>query len=150
MTEAKTALSREEQENKYNEWSQTEYVRISKYCSSKGYQIKSVEQKRCRILPPILGLWYIKTTEKNLDLWVISGDFPTDIANAGVAKTAREALRYFSMTWQVQAARLEEGVAAGKIDMVDEQTQTKFANELISRAENLYDLQADDKLWLNE
>jgi hypothetical protein len=87
--------------------------------------------------------------QKNLDLWVVSGDFPVDIAGAKVAKDAREAIRYFSMTWQMKAAKLEDGISEGKITMVDEQTQTKYIADLTKRAEHLYDLQATDKLWEN-
>ena len=149
MTDTKTTLSKEEQEAKFKEWYQSEYVRISKYCASQGYSIESFDQKQSRLLPPILGMWYIKTMEKKLHLWVVSGDFPVDIADAKVAKNAREAIRYFSMTWQVQAARLEDGIAEGNITMVDEETQTKYIDDLTKRAEHLYDLQATEKLWEN-
>ncbi len=149
MTEAQTELTKEEAEKQFKVWSQTEYVKISKYCNSKGYQVGSLDMTKCQSLPPVLGLWYVKTTDKKVDLWAISGEFPTDIASSDVAKNAREAIRYFSMTWHLQAAKLEDGLAEGKITLSDKETQTKFAQELTNRAEYLYEIHASDKLWEN-
>ncbi|MBV1910061.1 MAG: DUF4826 family protein, partial [Kangiellaceae bacterium] len=139
--------SHQEQEKKFKEWSQSEYVKVAKYCNTKGYQIKKIDQKKCQTLPPLLSIWFVKTTDKNLDLWVISGDFPTDLTNAGVAKNARQSLRHFSMSWHMQAAKLEEGVATGRIELQDRETQSKFATDLTRRAENLYQIFNDDNLW---
>ncbi len=141
--------TKEEAEKQARDWAQKEYVKISKYCGSKGYQVKNIDRNKCHTLSPILGIWYVKTLDKKTDLWVLSGDFPTDIAHSDVAKNAREAIRYFSMSWQIQAAKLEDGVAVGKIDLQDKETQTKYAKELVTRAESLYDLFSSDKLWKN-
>jgi uncharacterized protein DUF4826 len=137
----------EQDEQKFKEWSQSEYVKISKFCNSKGYQVKKIDQPKCQLLAPIVAIWYVKTTEANLNLWVISGDFPTDLTDAKVASNARQSLRHFSMAWHMQAAKLEEGVASGRIELQDAETQTKFANELTHRAENLYKLYSDEGLW---
>jgi len=142
------AITKEEYEKQFKEWSQKEYVKAAKFCGSKGYQVKKIDQSKCQTLPPIISIWYVKTTEKNLDLWVISGDFPTDLSNASVAKNARQSLRHFSMSWHMQAAKMEEGVATGRIELQDAETQTKFANQLTQRAENLYKIFSDDQLWV--
>jgi len=149
MTEAQAPLSKEDAEKQFNEWSRNEYVKIQKFCASKGYQVNKLEQPKSQLLPPALGIWYVKTTEKNVDLWVISGDFPTDLVSADVAKNAREVLRHFSMAWHIQAARLEDGVAEGKIELQDKETQEKFAAQLTARAESLYEMFNSDKLWAN-
>ena len=107
-------MTHEEAEKHFKEWSQQEYVKISKFCNSKGHQVAGLEQSRCQTLPPVLGVWYVKTQDKKVDLWCIAGDFPTDLASSKVAENAREALRYFSMSWQLQAAKLEDGLAEGK------------------------------------
>jgi len=140
-------MTEEEAEKEFKIWSQKEYVKISKFCNTKGHQISGIDQSRCQSLPPVLGLWYVKTQDKKVDLWCIAGEFPTDLANSKVAENAREALRYFSMSWQLQSAKLEEGLAEGKISLQDKETQEKFIKELTTRAESLYDLYANDKLW---
>ena len=147
MTQNQANMTQQEAELEFKKWSQTEYVKISKFCTSKGYRVSRVVQSKCQSLPPMLAVWYVKTDEKDTDLWVISGEFPTDIASSKIAKNAREALRYFSMSWHIQAAKLEDGVAEGKFELGDEETQTKFAKELTARAEGLYELYSSDKLW---
>lgn len=146
MTNSQTNTN-EEYEKQFKEWSETEYVKMAKYCASKGYQIKKIEQSKCQTLPPTIAIWYVKTVDKETDLWVISGNFPTDITHAKVANNARQSLRHFSMSWHMQAAKLEDGVAAGRIELQDKETQTKFAAQLTQRAESLYQIFSDDKLW---
>lgn len=140
-------LSRAEVEEKVKRWNQEEFVKIQKYCLSQGVQMKALKQNMTQCLPPIIGIWYIHSTTKGKDYWVISGDFPTDLALVDVAKNAREAVRYFAMSWQLKAAKLQDGIAEGKIQLSDAKTQEKFAQELISKAEMLYGFQNDDKIW---
>ena len=147
MTQAKTKMTKQEMELKFKEWAQSEYVKISKFCSSKGYKVTSINQKKCRYMPPMVAVWYVKTDDSLVDLWVISGDFPTDMTIAKVAKDAREVLRHFSLAWQLQAAKLEDSMAEGKIALNDKETQTKFVKELIARAESLYEFHNNDTLW---
>ena len=71
----------------------------------------------------------------------MSGDLPSDMVDVNVAKTAREAVRHFSMTWQLKAENLIRSGATR------DETQAKYANLLISRAQSLYQMQSDDKLW---
>ncbi|TQV84404.1 DUF4826 family protein [Aliikangiella coralliicola] len=141
------ALSQEEAEAKIKRWNQEEFVKIQKFCQSQGVQIKGLKQNMCQCLPPVIGVWYIQSATKGEDYWVISGDFPTDLANASVAKNAREALRYFSMSWQIKAANLEDALAEGKIQLNDKETQQKFAKDLVEKAEKLYVISHDEKLW---
>lgn len=62
--------------------------------------------------------------------WFICGDFPTDHAASAIAATPREAARYFSLSWQLKAAR-----------------SASPDSELIERAEALYELVNEDRLW---
>ncbi|MGL6122363.1 MAG: DUF4826 family protein, partial [Shewanella sp.] len=49
--------------------------------------------------------------------------------------------RHFSMMWQMQAENLVRSGATR------DATQAKFAQLLVSRAESLYRMHNDDKLW---
>lgn len=147
MTQAQAEVTNEDKQFNIKEWTQSEFVKISKFCGSKGYRVSSVNQKKCRYLAPLIAIWYVKTDDKNVDLWVVSGDFPTDLTVSTVAKNARDVLRHFSLSWQLQAAKLEDGLAEGKVELADKETQTKFTQQLITRAESLYSLHNDDKLW---
>ncbi len=141
-------MSTPKEDKKYQEWNQEQLVKIQKFCFTKGVQIKGFQQKRCMALPPILGIFYVNSTEKGDDYWLISGEVPTDIAPAKVAKDARDLLRYFSMSWHLKAARIEEAIAEGK-QLGDKETQEKVVKELIQKAEGLSQLHQDESLWKN-
>ena len=64
--------------------------------------------------------------------WVICGDYPTDHIGSAAAATARDAARYFSLKWQLDAAR---------------HTDPSFASKLTDWAEELYEIADDDSLW---
>ena len=62
--------------------------------------------------------------------WFISGDLPTDHVESSAAASAREAARYFALRWQIRAAN-----------------EADAGNQLAERAEALYQLAEDDRLW---
>jgi len=140
-------LSAEEKEAKFKEWNQKEFVKIQKYCVTQGVQPKRIKQSKCQLLAPVLGIWYMESTTKGEDYWVISGDLPTDLSLASVAQNAREALRHFSMNWQLKSANLEAELASGKQQLKDRETQEKYIKELSVKAESIYAIAHDDKLW---
>ncbi|WP_196138053.1 DUF4826 family protein [Aliikangiella sp. G2MR2-5] len=140
-------MSAQEKEEQIKRWNQEEFVKVQKFCVSKGVQPKKIEQSRTQCLPPVLGVWYVNSTTKGEDYWVLSGQLPTDLAPAKVANHAREALRYFSMNWQLKAANIEDAIAEGKFTGENKNTQEAFAKELVSKAEALYQIYSDEKLW---
>ena len=80
-------------------------------------------------------------------LWVIGGSVPIDCINSGVAATPREAARYFSMKWQLEAARYEDPEERKRLALdpaVDWEAQ---GIALIAKAEYLYTMVDDDQLW---
>jgi hypothetical protein len=141
------SLSKEEKEAKIKVWNQNEFVKIQKYCVSKGVEPKRIKQASSQVIPPVLGIWYMESTTKGEDYWIISGKLPTDMSSAKVAKNAREALRHFSMNWQLKAANLEAALAEGKQTTIDRETQEKYINELSVKAETIYAIAQDEKLW---
>jgi hypothetical protein len=146
MTE-QAPLSPEEQQQKAKQWNQEQFVKVQKYAMSQGVQVKAVKQELTRCLPPLIGIWYLNSSTKGDDYWVISGEFPTDLTKSTSAKNAREVIRHFSMQWQLKAANLEAGLAEGKVQLEDKETQQKFIDELVSKAEFLYQIYSDNKLW---
>jgi hypothetical protein len=141
------SLTNEEKEAKIKDWNQNEFVKIQKYCVTQGVEPKRIIQSKCQVIAPVLGIWYVESTTKGEDYWVISGELPTDISPAKIAKNAREALRHFSMNWQLKAANLENALTQGQQPNVDKETQEKYINELSVKAETIYQIAQDDKLW---
>jgi len=62
--------------------------------------------------------------------WVIAGEFQTDLIDAAVAGSARDAARHFSLKWQLDA---EKSPGA--------------AEAIVRRAEELYAISEMDEVW---
>ncbi len=85
--------------------------------------------------------------EPTLFVWFISGDLPTDYIGPSAATTPREALRNFSMKWQLDAERYLDP-ATRKAHGLDESKDWKsMTDKLIAKAEELYAMSEDDRLW---
>jgi hypothetical protein len=147
LSENTAELSNEEKEANIKAWNQEQFVKIQKYALSKGIQVKGVKQELSRCLPPVIGVWYINSTTQGEDYWIVSGSCPTDIAASTSAKNARQALSHFSLTWQLQAANLEAALADNTVTLSDKETQQKWAEELVNKAEMLYSIYNDQELW---
>ncbi len=124
-------------ETQQKEWIREQYQVATKYLAQKGLVTNSVAVEESRYLVPVLAVWKITLMDKT-KCWVVCGDLPTDHSNIDVAPNAREALRHFSLKWQMQAENLFKSA---------DKEQAKFAQLLISRAEALYDLCEKDDLW---
>ena len=98
---------------------------------------ESVVVEESRYLIPFLSVWKLKVLDGSF-YWVICGDLPTDHNTIDVAPNAREAVRHFSLKWQMQAENLLQS---------GDKEQEQFARLLISRAEGLYDMHQQEKVW---
>ncbi|WP_281557405.1 DUF4826 family protein [Thalassomonas sp. RHCl1] len=124
-------------EEQQSQWVRDQYQVATKYLADKGLITESVAVEESRYLVPLLAVWKLKLLD-GTKTWVISGDLPTDHSNADVAPDARDAIRHFSLKWQLQAENLFK---AGEAE------QNKFAEMLVNRAEGLYRLYEDEKIW---
>ncbi|OKY27238.1 MULTISPECIES: DUF4826 family protein [Thalassotalea] len=132
MTEQRTMTEQEQQQ-----WVREQYQAATKFLADRGLITKSVADKESRYLIPLMSVWKINLTD-NTTVWAISGDLPTDYSPVSVAGDAREAVRHFSLKWQLQAENLRK----------DKKEESKrLAEHLISRAEDLYQLFDDNNVW---
>lgn len=121
-----------------SEWVREQYQKSIKYLAEKGFVTDSVTLMESRYLVPIVAVWKLQTIDKQ-KVWVISGDLPNDHIAASAAESVREAIRNFSMKWQLQAQNILDGAR--------DQSQIDFAKLLVSRAEGLYQLFENEDLW---
>lgn len=119
-------------------WIREQYQKATKYLADKGVVTASVAPQNSRYLVPVVAVWKLKTLD-NQAVWVISGDLPCDHIASSAADSVREALRNFSMKWQLQAQNIEQNAT--------DDTQLNFAKLLVSRAEGLYQLFENESLW---
>ncbi len=132
-------LTAEQREQAVSDWVRTQFQKANQYLAEKGILPDNVAVSESRYLTPLMAVWKI-TAQDRKQYWVISGDLPTDHMALSAAKDAREAVRAFSLQWQLKA---EQIMNSGALD----KTKTDFANLLIKRAHGLYELFDKEELW---
>lgn len=120
------------------EWVKEQFQRANKHLAENGVLFQSVVASESRYLVPYAAVWKIKAQDNSM-YWVISGDLPADFTPEGNAPNAREAMKYFSMMWQMKAANLRAAV--------HDKAAQEMAQLLETRAEGLYRIQSYDELW---
>lgn len=140
--EQKPQPTQAEIEAAHNQWTRETLDRANKHLAEKGILPKTILDKESRYLVPMCAIWKIKS-QQGKTYWVVSGNLPTDHVEVTAASNARDALRYFSFQWQMKA---EEIMSTG----AREKAQVDFANLLVNRAQGLYELYNNEKLWASE
>lgn len=128
-------------------WQQSQYARALKYCTDKGLRVIQLDKRNSRVLPPYVALWLVSVSDHADKIWVLTGDLPADHVTAKVAATARDALKHFSLSWQLKGQNLAEELRAKRYSLGSPENQAKYANLLVHRAEQMYALSEEARLW---
>ena len=80
-------------------------------------------------------------------LWFICGDLPTDHIGGPSASTPREALRHFSLKWQLDAQKYADPEVRKAHGLDPAQNWERMTASLVAKAEELYSMAEDEKLW---
>ncbi len=148
MSEVPEEKSYSEEES--NEWAQKQYIDAMKYCHKHDLKVKNFDQPNSRVLPPVLTVWRINLdTQPKSGVWLIGGGkVMMDHTDSSMAENARDALRHFSMSWQLKASQMEAAIETNTAGGLDIEQQQKVIQTLISEAEALYALYANEKAWI--
>jgi hypothetical protein len=140
----------EEQKVPFNEqqWVDKQRGAVLGYCSRKELNVTEFIDNESAILPPFIAVWLVESKSPKAKYWVVSGDLPLDHIPTKLAKSPRDAIRHFSLSWQLKAERLIASLEAGQPQLGDPVKQTDFANLLVSRAHMLSELANNDKIWV--
>ncbi len=113
MTEqTSTPPNAEQQEALRQAWVREQFQKANKFLAEKGVIPSKVVPAESRYLAPYVAMWKIESKQpSHKTYWVMSGDLPSDYVDVSVAATAREALRHFSLTWQLKAENLVQSGA---------------------------------------
>lgn len=123
------------------QWAREQFQKANRFLAEKGIIPNKVMVAESRYFAPYVAVWKIAATRPSKAVyWVISGDLPTDLVSADAAKDAREVLRHFSLAWQLKAENLIQ-------NGLRDNTQKQYAGLLISRAESLFGMYQDEKIW---
>ena len=79
--------------------------------------------------------------------WIICGDLPTDHISSSAAANAREAMRHFSLKWQLDAARYEDPATRKQHGLDESKDWAGMTRQLVAKAEELYAIAENDGLW---
>lgn len=120
-------------------WVREQFQRANKHLAENGILFDTVVTQDSRYMAPNVAVWKIKDTEKKL-FWVISGDLPADALPASVAKTARDAIKHFSLSWQLKAEKIMSNISSSQV-------QRDYAALLTKKADMLYTVQENEKWW---
>ena len=140
MSEQLTQEQLAQVEQARTQWVREQFQKANEYLASKGIIPDNVAVSESRYMPPFLAIWKMNAKD-NKAFWVLSGDLPTDHMPISAALNAREAVRSFSLNWQLKAQQI---INAG----VTDKTQIEFANLLVHRAQAMYDMFEQDALWI--
>ncbi|MEE2001263.1 DUF4826 family protein [Alkalimonas sp. MEB108] len=132
-------MSEQLTEQQQSEWVRNQFQKANEYLASKGILPDQVVVKESRYLVPLVAVWRIKSQDRK-EYWVLTGDLPTDHMALSGARDAKDAVRAFSMHWQLKAQQILDTQPGDK-------TQVDFANLLINRAHGLYDLFDNEAIW---
>lgn len=80
-------------------------------------------------------------------VWFICGDLPTDTIGPAAATTPREALRHFSMKWQLDAERYRDPATRKAHGLDESKDWNAMTAKLVAKAEELYVMAETEKLW---
>lgn len=120
-------------------WVREQFQKANKHLAEQGILFESVITQESRYLQPFLAIWKIVSMDKKT-FWVITGEAPTDYIPASTAPSAREAVRHFALTWQLNSDNVLNDPST------DEDTR-EFAKAVITQAEGLFKVYEMDKVW---
>lgn len=134
----------------FAQWHQAQQQQVADYLRRQQIFDGDITGEWLWIIPhrAMLGRVWPKHGAQSPKLWIITGVVPTDHADSGAARSARDAARYFALKWQLEAARLGQGnssvpqVGESKVDW------KAMEGDIATRAEWLHDLMQDDRRWM--
>jgi hypothetical protein len=128
------ANDRPEIDAKLKSWIDTSIAEAVRELSGQGLMTGiMIEAKPAWVLPERILIGKLRDPGARSDFyWFICGEVPTDCLPSSVAPSPRDVARHFSLKWQLDAAR-----------------QESEGSELEERAELLYALSDDDRLWFD-
>ncbi len=126
-------------EEEITAWSRESYRKATSYLAEKGFITETVAVEQSSYLAPLIAVWKMKSTDGKW-LWVISGDLPTDSISVDSAESARDAVRAFSLKWQLDCENLFNKSS-------EDPASVEFAQMLQSKANGLYQIFEQDEFW---
>jgi hypothetical protein len=139
-------------QEKLKAWVKTQLdAAVWKLIDQGGVESLLVEAKPAWALPFQILIGKIRPRDEPKEFeWFICGEVPTDFLKSTAASNPREAARHFAMKWQLQAARRQDPAGQAPSEPGPEPSRDGPDNQLEDKAEELYTLVDDARLWLHK
>lgn len=136
----------EEEVQAFTAWAQQHVSSMARHVHTNGVLEGELKGHCVWALPHKIFLGKIwPDGDKSKTYWIISGELVnTDHIEGELADTARDAVRHFSLKWQMQAERLS---ADFEDSNPDDSNWQEIGENLVSQAEILYAAAQEDRLW---
>jgi len=142
------SLKAQEQEKEFKRnWIMQEQANMLKYCKNKELGADKILDEGYVVLVPLFALWAVENRRERKKYWVITGDLPNDHLPYDVAKHPRDAIKHFSMAWQMKAEKLQNKLDNKELSIGTPEQQESMITLLRERAESLYSLAQEDAMW---
>lgn len=107
-------------------------VAVEELISANVFEAALIEVKPAWVLPSRILVGKVREQGNPVDFrWFVCGEVRLDHVPADTATTPRDAIRHFSMKWQLDASKLGD----------------EASKSLVADAEALYSLAEDDRFW---
>jgi len=139
-------------QEKLKAWVKTQLdAAVWKLIDQGGVESLLVEAKPAWALPFQILIGKIRPRDEPKEFkWFICGEVPTDFLESTAASTPRDAARHFAMKWQLQAARRQDPAGQALSEPGTEPSRDDPGIQLGEKAEALYVLVNDERLWLQK
>jgi Domain of unknown function (DUF4826) len=157
-----------EKSAKFEQWARDQLQACGEYAQQNGLITAEASAKAGWAVPGQVFVGLVSSRlNPDLSFWVITGPAAMpDHIEAKIAANAREAVRHFALRWQLHGAQAEtmagdgapaaitdataESSSPAEVPATDGSVWTEQGAALAKRAEELYALTLDDRLWPSE
>ena|SRR5712671_5346412 len=130
-------------------WLTEQRMIVERYLEREEIRLVSVVKNPVWFIAPYVALW--KTSElksdKQISLWAISGDLPTDYLELSSAQSPREVMLNFGKHWKTMSKEMLKGNFPQNWRTGRAEDQKELGDLLEKRADILLDWAMDDKFW---
>jgi hypothetical protein len=127
-------------------WIHQQRTFVRDYLAAQRVEATDLPQRPEWLLAPYIALWRVNLMAGS-EVWVISGDVPTDYLPPSEAATPRDAALAFAQRWQRAAGNMLAGRRDPEVTIGRPEDQAELGDLLRKRAVSLKDFAGQDALW---
>lgn len=124
-----------------------EKAKMMNYCKNKDLGADKILNEKSAVLFPLFAIWAVENRKEHEKYWVVTGDLLHDHILFEIADTARDALRHFTMNWQLKAEKIEQRLTQKEAITGNSDELKSSVDVLRGQAEKYYEFTTRPELW---